>query len=136
MENRENDPKTEGFYLSVKRLQSEAGVVGDCSPNLEMASKTAIDFFDAFEHDHTKLTKEDAFFFLSDVHLGRTIRNENEVVFNTYLSHKGCDADLVRMFTKFLTHHPRFINTFSQAIHDAAWQLHNQQNKPKEEGEE
>ncbi len=120
---------TSNFYDSHKKQQSELGVTGECSPNMDLCRDVAMKLIEEFDHNHDTVTKEDCFLFIADTHLGDRV-DQTQSGMSTYLAKKGCDVDHVRMLSKFLENHPRMIHIFAQSIQMAVLELHQQNPDP------
>ncbi len=128
-----NNPYHQDFFKSVRYMQSEMGVTGDESPNLEYVTNLVQQIGDNFEKKRDGLSQADSMFLVSSVRLGESI-NGGQVALNTYTVNRGSDEDHVRTFTHFLNAFPQFIRIMGEAVMRASLDMQNRY--PEEEGGE
>lgn len=103
--------------FSGRRMQSEMGLIGDFSPNLEVI-KNAVDVLANFDHTHETITDEDCFILMSDVFLGYKIDGSDRSM-TTYTYTRGCHNDMTALLTKFMVRNRDLIPVFQDAMLDA-----------------
>jgi hypothetical protein len=80
---------------SIKMLQSEAGVVGEASPNIQFAEDVARKLGAEFDHTHGTITNDDCVIFIANTALGRSYIGD-KICLNHVVSLKGCQSALAR----------------------------------------
>lgn len=103
------------FLRSIKMMQSEAGVIGEASNNIEMVGRIIVELSDRFDHTHGTVTGSDTFLFVSELHLGNRIDNGHEVL-QGYMARKGCNENIVSILSKAIIRDWRLFDLMQQAL--------------------
>lgn len=106
--------------MSVKQWQSEVGMTGDPSPNVELLLQISA-LLEKFEHNHGNITKLDCYVLISSVCMGQKLiptgnPRENQMVLGELV---GCNADLAAAMCGFLMQNEHLIEIFEVAVTEA-----------------
>lgn len=119
------------FNVSARHLQSEYGVAGDYSPNIELITQVAANLTAGFKgNDQDELTKRDAFVFFSECYLGAKI-DDKSVHMTTLITTGGSGQNLATMLSKALMRCPSLVPIFATAMSVAMQNLAGPQSPPE-----
>lgn len=117
MEDQNSD--NEKRVRSIKEIQSELGVTGEVSPNLELCEK-AYYGYDNFEHDHSNITKDDSLLLLSHVYCGeKKVKQKGEKMMAYQCMIVGCEHNIYDLLVAFFHDYPDLIIAAKLAIQKA-----------------
>ncbi len=114
---------------SARQMQSEMGVTGEYSPNLEVTTEAMKILCDNFRKPTGSKAERDCFILITDCHLGARI-DTGEDHRSTLISAAGYQHDQIAMITKAMVRCPDLIATMSCAIANAIMALKPGQQQP------
>jgi len=104
------------FNVSARHLQSEYGVAGDYSLNIELITQVAANLTAGFKgNEQDELTRRDAFVFFSECYLGAKI-DDKSVHMTTLITTGGSGQNLATMLSKALMRCPSLVPIFATAM--------------------
>lgn len=78
---------------SVKQMQSEMGVTGEATPNIDIVNEVVDYLTEHFEHEHNgHITENDCILLVSNLKLGCRLDNKEPALL-MFGMQKGCDVD-------------------------------------------
>lgn len=102
---------------SLKMIQSELGVTGDASPNVELMESIGKQL-SLFDHTHDTITGEDCYLLVGHIRVGNLVADKKPAL-GFILAQHGCFSDLKLALTKWLREMPEILPVVQLAIMDA-----------------
>lgn len=110
--------------MSAKKVQSELGLVGDVSPNLEIMYNASTSLHDNFDKEKNENAKHDALLFIGQAYAGLPVNakpDEHGMAVNAFIT--GTGNDLLKMLIEVMGHDEKLLALLSKAVVGALLRL-------------